>query len=149
MSNEQTVGFTCSTFDLLHAGHIIMLREAKSVCDYLICGLQIDPSVDRPEKNPPIQSFMERYIQLSAVTYVDEVIPYATEKDLYNLLVHLPIDVRILGEDHYGKEFTGKDISHHRIYFNKRKHDWSTTNVRQKVYDKQVNFGRWENFKNN
>jgi len=100
------VGFTCSTFDLLHAGHISMLREAKQHCDYLICGLQTDPSVDRPEKNRPIQTIVERYVQLNAVGYVDEIVPYATEEDLKDILSMLQIDVRILGEEYRDKEFT-------------------------------------------
>ena len=117
------VGFTCSTFDLLHAGHISMLREAKQHCDYLICGLQTDPSVDRPEKNRPIQTIVERYVQLNAVGYVDEIVPYATEEDLKDILSMLQIDVRILGEEYRDKEFTGKDICRKRdiqLFFNKR-----------------------------
>ena len=86
--DENIIGFTCSTFDLLHAGHVLMLREAKQVCDYLICGLQIDPTIDRPEKNKPVQSMLERYIQLQAVEYVDEIIPYETEQELIDLLTH-------------------------------------------------------------
>ena len=93
------VGFTASTFDLLHAGHVQMLREAKQQCDYLICGLQVDPSVDRAEKNAPIQTIVERYTQLKAVKYVDEIIPYSTEKDLEDILTMYQIDVRILGEE--------------------------------------------------
>ena len=100
------VGFTCSTFDLLHAGHIIMLREAKEQCDNLICGLQIDPSIDRKEKNSPVQTIVERYTQLKAVSYVDEIIPYSTEEDLVDILTMYPIDVRILGEEYREKEFT-------------------------------------------
>ena len=94
---ERIVGFTCSTFDLLHAGHIAMLREAKEQCDYLICGLQTDPSIDRPEKNKPAQTLVERYTQLQAVRYVDEIIPYTTEQDLEDILKMLNIDVRIIG----------------------------------------------------
>ena len=94
------IGFTCSTFDLLHAGHIQMLRDAKEQCDYLICGLQIDPSLDRPEKNSPVQTIVERYTQLSAVKYVDEIVPYQTEIDLEDILNMLHIDVRILGEEY-------------------------------------------------
>ena len=132
------VGFTCSTFDLLHAGHISMLREAKQHCDYLICGLQIDPSVDRPEKNRPIQTIVERYIQLNAVGYVDEIIPYATEEDLKDLLSMLQIDVRILGEEYRDKEFTGKDICRKRdiqLFFNKREHRFSSSDLRKRVYE--------------
>ena len=132
------VGFTCSTFDLLHAGHISMLREAKQHCDYLICGLQADPSVDRPEKNRPIQTIVERYIQLNAVGYVDEIIPYATEEDLEDILSMLQIDVRILGEEYRDKEFTGKDICRKRdiqLFFNKREHRFSSSDLRKRVYE--------------
>ena len=132
------VGFTCSTFDLLHAGHISMLREAKQHCDYLICGLQIDPSVDRPEKNRPIQTIVERYTQLNAVGYVDEIIPYATEEDLKDILSMLQIDVRILGEEYRDKEFTGKDICRKRdiqLFFNKREHRFSSSDLRKRVYE--------------
>jgi len=132
------VGFTCSTFDLLHAGHISMLREAKQHCDYLICGLQTDPSVDRPEKNRPIQTIVERYIQLNAVGYVDEIIPYATEEDLKDILSMLQIDVRILGEEYRDKEFTGKDICRKRdiqLFFNKREHRFNSSDLRKRVYE--------------
>ena len=104
------VGFTASTFDLLHAGHVMMLREAKEQCDYLICGLQIDPAVDRPEKNSPIQSIVERYTQLSAIKYVDEILVYSTESDLKDILELYHIDVRILGEEYKDKDFTGRDV---------------------------------------
>ena len=130
------VGFTCSTFDLLHAGHISMLRESKQHCDYLICGLQIDPSVDRPEKNSPIQTVVERYVQLNAVGYVDEIIPYASEEDLKDILSMLQIDVRILGEEYRDKEFTGKDICRKRdiqLFFNKREHRFSSSDLRDRV----------------
>lgn len=132
------IGITCSTFDLLHAGHISMLREAKQHCDYLICGLQTDPSVDRPEKNKPIQTIVERYIQLNAVGYVDEIIPYATEEDLKDILSMLQIDVRILGEEYRDKEFTGKDICRKRdiqLFFNKREHRFSSSDLRKRVYE--------------
>ena len=132
------IGFTCSTFDLLHAGHISMLREAKQHCDYLICGLQTDPSVDRPEKNRPIQTIVERYIQLNAVGYVDEIVPYATEEDLKDILSMLQIDVRILGEEYRDKEFTGKDICRKRdiqLFFNKREHRFSSSDLRKRVYE--------------
>lgn len=129
------VGFTCSCFDLLHAGHILMLREAKSVCDYLIVGLQSDPTIDRPSKNKPVQSLFERFTQISAIKYVDEVVVYDTEADLVNLLWSLPIDVRIVGEDYKNKDFTGKLIGH-EIYYNSRKHDFSTTNLRNRVAER-------------
>jgi glycerol-3-phosphate cytidylyltransferase len=127
-------GFTCSTFDLFHAGHIIMLEEAKKQCDYLIVGLQTDPTVDRPYKNKPVQSVFERYIQLKACRLVDEVVVYATEKELRDILLSYPIDVRILGEEYINKEFTGEDLNI-ECYFNKRKHSFSTTELRQRVVD--------------
>lgn len=136
------VGFTCSTFDLLHAGHVIMLREAKEQCDYLICGLQVDPSVDRPEKNAPIQSVVERYTQLKAVGYVDEIIPYGTETDLEDILSMYTINVRILGEEYRDKDFTGKDICRKRdieIYFNKRDHRFSSSDLRARVAERKNN----------
>ena len=107
---SKNIGVTASTFDLLHAGHIAMLREAKSQCDYLICCLQIDPSADRKEKNTPIQTIVERYTQLAAVRYVDEIIVYASEQDLLDILQMYPINVRILGDEYKEKDFTGKDI---------------------------------------
>ena len=125
-------GFTCSCFDLLHAGHILMLEEAKLQCDRLIVGLQTDPTLDRPEKNAPLQSVTERYIQLAAVKYVDEIIPYSTEQDLSNLLKALPIDIRIIGEDYRDKDFTGKELNI-PLYYNKREHDWSSSALRKKI----------------
>ena len=130
------IGFTCSTFDLLHAGHIEMLREAKSVCDHLIVGLQVDPSVDRQDKNTPIQSLVERYAQLNAVKYVDEIVPYQTEKDLQDILSMYPINIRILGEEYRTRDFTGKEICKSRdiqIHFNTRDHRFSTTDLRTRV----------------
>jgi glycerol-3-phosphate cytidylyltransferase len=131
-------GFTCSTFDLFHAGHIMMLREAKEQCDYLIVGLQTDPTIDRLEKNKPVQSVFERFIQLNACVYVDEVVVYATEKELRDILLSYPIDVRILGKEYEGKEFTGYDIEM-QYYFNERKHSFSTTELRQRVVDAERN----------
>jgi glycerol-3-phosphate cytidylyltransferase len=133
-------GFTCSTFDLLHAGHVQMLREAKEQCDYLICALQIDPSVDRAEKNKPIQTVVERYTQLKAVGYVDEIIPYGTEEDLEDILNMYSIDVRILGDEYRDKEFTGKDICRKRsidLYFNKRDHRFSSSDLRRRIQSKK------------
>ena len=130
------VGFTASTFDLLHAGHIAMLREAKSQCDHLICALQVDPSADRPEKNSPVQSIVERYAQLSAVTYVDEVLVYCTEPDLLDIIQMYPIDLRILGEEYRDKDFTGKDECRRKgiqLYFNKREHRFSSSDLRKRV----------------
>ena len=129
-------GFTCSSFDLFHAGHLSMLREAKDQCDYLICGLQTDPSFDRKEKNKPIQTVVERYTQLKALSYVDEIIPYNTEEDLKDLLTLYTIDVRILGVEYKTQEFTGKDICQKRgidLYFNKRDHRFSTSDLRKRV----------------
>ena len=128
------IGFTCSSFDLLHAGHVQMLREAKEHCDYLIVGLQIDPALDRPEKNIPIQTIVERYSQLKAVRYVDEIIPYKTEQDLEDILELYTIDVRVLGEEYRDKDFTGKDICRKRdidLHFNRRDHSFSSTRLRQ------------------
>lgn len=130
------VGFTCSAFDLLHSGHVQMLRNAKEQCDYLICGLQVDPTLDRPEKNQPIQTIVERYTQLKAVGYVDEIIPYSTEKDLEDILSMYHIDVRILGDEYREKDFTGKDICKRRdidLYFNERSHRFSSSELRQRV----------------
>ena len=131
------IGFTASTFDLLHAGHITMLEEASRQCDFLIVGLQNDPTMDRPDtKNAPIQSLVERQIQLSAVTFVSDIIVYNTEQDLCDLLLTLPIDVRILGTEYEHTEFTGKDICKNRdikCYFNKRDHSFSSTSLRKRV----------------
>lgn len=135
------VGFTASTFDLLHAGHVQMLRDAKAQCDYLICALQVDPSVDRPEKNRPVQTVVERYTQLNAVQYVDEIIPYGTEKDLEDILQMYNIDVRILGEEYREKDFTGKDICKKRgiqLYFNKRDHRFSTSDLRRRISEETI-----------
>ena len=132
------IGFTCSTFDLLHAGHITMLEEAKHHCDYLIVGLQNDPTEDRPEKNKPVQSIVERQIQLAAVKYVDEIVIYNTEQDLVDLLLTLPIDVRVLGDEYKSKDFTGKDIAKQRgckIIYNGRDHRFSSTSLRKRVRD--------------
>jgi len=132
------VGFTCSTFDLLHAGHVQMLREAKDQCDYLICGLQIDPSVDRKEKNNPVQTIVERYTQLKGVKYVDEIIPYSTEQDLEDILTMYHIDVRVLGEEYRDGTFTGRAICAKRdieLYFNKRDHRFSSSGLRKRVVD--------------
>ena len=133
---ECKVGFTCSTFDLLHVGHIAMLREAASICNKLIVGLQVDPSVDRAEKNPPVQTLVERYGQLNAVKFVDEIVPYQTEQDLTDILAMFQIDVRILGEEYKDKDFTGKDICRKRgiqLYFNRRDHRFSSSELRDRV----------------
>ena len=136
------VGVTASTFDLLHAGHVEMLREAKEQCDYLICALQIDPSIDRAEKNKPVQSIVERYTQLAAVKFVNEVIPYMYECDLVDILSMRSIDVRILGEEYRDKEFTGRDICKARdieLYFNKREHRFSTSDLRKRITNENSN----------
>ncbi len=135
------VGFTASTFDLLHAGHIMMLREAKSQCDYLICGLQVDPSVDRPQKNRPVQTLVERYAQLSAVKYVDEIVCYQTEQDLEDILGLYPINVRVMGIEYKDKDFTGREICKRRgisIYFNTRDHRFSSSDLRARVSQNQT-----------
>jgi len=130
------IGITASTFDLLHAGHIEMLREAKTQCDYLICALQIDPSIDRPDKNKPVQTVVERYTQLQAVRFVDEVIPYLYESDLEDILQMRTIHVRILGTEYRDKDFTGRDICKARdidLYFNKRDHRFSSSDLRMRI----------------
>ena len=134
------VGLTASTFDLLHAGHIAMLREAKSVCDHLICGLQIDPTYDRIEKNKPVQTIVERYTQLAAVHYVDEIVPYHTEADLLDILQMYPINLRIIGDEYKLKDFTGKEECRQLgidIYYNKRNHRFSSSGLRERVSNEQ------------
>ena len=135
-----TIGIVASSFDLLHAGHIMMLREAKSKCDHLIAAIQTDPTVDRPEKNTPVQTIVERYIQLSAVKYVDEIIVYTTEQDLEDILEMYPIDIRVLGEEYRDKDFTGREICKRRgiqLYFNKRDHRFSSSDLRKRVMNKE------------
>jgi len=132
------IGFTASQFDMLHAGHIAMLSEARNHCDYLIAGLQNNASWDRPEKNAPIQSIVERQIQLAATRYVDEIVVYNTEKDLEDILLTLPIDVRILGVEYRDKEFTGRDICVSRdieLIYNKRDHSFSSSSLRKRVVE--------------
>ena len=132
-----TVGFTCSCFDLLHAGHIIMLQYAKARCDKLIVGLQTDPTIDRPEKNKPIQSFEERKIQLESVKYVNKIFTYDTEEELYKNLLFIKPDVRILGSDYIGKSFTGDDLDI-KIYYHDRNHNYSTTNLRKQIVSEHI-----------
>ena len=131
------IGITFSTFDMLHAGHIAMLAEAKNHCDYLIAGLQTDPTIDRPDtKNKPVQSIVERQIQLSATRYVDEVVVYQTEQDLIDLLLILPVDVRILGVEYQQREFTGRAQCQERgieLIFNGRDHSFSSSSLRKRV----------------
>ena len=131
------VGITFSTFDLLHAGHIEMLREAKEQCDYLICGLQVDPSLDRPEKNKPIQTLVERWVQLQAVKYVDEIIPYDTEQSLRDLLMSTPIDIRFVGDDYKDRIFTGMDLGH-EVFYTSRKHSFSSSSLRNKIHESRT-----------
>lgn len=135
------IGMTCSQFDLLHAGHVAMLSEARNHCDYLIAALQNNASWDRPEKNSPIQSIVERQISLSAVRFVDEIVVYNTEKDLEDILLTLPIDVRILGVEYQGKEFTGKQICEQRgieLVFNGRDHSFSSSSLRKRVAEAEL-----------
>jgi glycerol-3-phosphate cytidylyltransferase len=130
------IGFTASAFDLLHAGHIIMLKECKEHCDYLIVGLHINPAIERENKNVPVQSVVERYIQLRATKYVDEIIPYQTEADLLNILQTQNVNIRFLGEEYSGKQFTGLDYCHENsieIHFNSRKHPFSSSELRRRV----------------
>lgn len=135
------VGITFGCFDLLHAGHCLMLQEAKSQCDYLIVGLQTDPSIDRPTKNKPVQSLVERYVQLKAIAVVDEIIPYQTEAELLEIIKAIPIDVRIIGSDYLDKDFTGKaeaDQLGIETYYNRRDHAFSTTDLRLRVQESEI-----------
>ena len=130
------IGFTCSSFDLLHAGHTLMLEEAKAQCDYLIVGLQTDPSIDRPTKNKPVQTVVERYLQLRACKYVDEIIPYVLEQDVEDILRSFKIDVRIIGEEYKTIEFTGKEYCKEKgieIYYNSREHRFSSTEIKTRL----------------
>lgn len=132
---NKIVGLTAGAFDLCHAGHQLMFREAKKHCDYLIAAIQTDPSLDRPEKNKPVQTIVERQIQVESSQYVDETIVYATEKDLHDLLLCLDYDVRILGDEYESKHFTGKDIPGHyeKCIFNPRPHSFSSSSLRDRV----------------
>ena len=134
------IGITFSAFDLLHAGHIRMLEDAKSVCDYLIVGLQTDPTLDRPEKNMPTQTVVERYIQLKGCKFVDEIVPYATEQDLEDILRSFKIDVRIIGEEYRNKNFTGREYCEEKgikFFYNKRDHRFSSSGLRKEVYERE------------
>ena len=139
------IGIVFSAFDILHAGHIAMLSEAKNHCDYLIAGLQTDPTIDRPDtKNHPVQSIVERQIQLSACRYVDEVVVYQTEQDLIDLLLILPVDVRILGVEYCDKDFTGRDEGSRRgieLVFNGRDHSFSSSSLRRRVAAAEIERG--------
>lgn len=134
-------GFVASSFDLLHAGHCLMLADAKSKCDYLIAALQVDPSIDRPEKNKPIQSMDERYLVLSANRCVDEVVFYSTEKELREIIQLLKPDIRILGMDWAGKSYTGEGLTA-EVYYHPRDHEYSTSGLRRKIYEEEAkNYG--------
>lgn len=135
------IGITFSAFDLLHAGHITMLEEAKRQCDYLIAALQTDPTIDRPEKNRPTQSVVERYIQLKGCKFVDEIVPYATEQDLEDILRSFRIDVRIIGDEYKDKNFTGRSYCEEKgiiLYFNVRDHRFSSSSLRKEVTEKEL-----------
>jgi glycerol-3-phosphate cytidylyltransferase len=134
------IGITFSTFDLLHAGHVKMLEEAKLHCDYLICGLQTDPTINRIEKNKPVQTVVERYIQLKACKHVDEIVPYETEQDLEDILRTFKIDIRIIGEEYKDKTFTGSEFCENnniKLYFNRRNHRFSSSSLRREVCNKE------------
>ena len=134
------IGITFSAFDLFHAGHVKMLEEAKRQCDYLICAIQTDPTIDRPEKNSPVQSIVERYIQLKGCKHVDEIVPYATEQDLEDVLRSFKIDVRIIGDEYANKKFTGREYCEEKgiqLYFNKREHRFSSSSLRKEVQEKE------------
>ena len=140
MKENKKVGITFSAFDLFHAGHVKMLEDAKKQCDYLIVGLQTDPTLDRPEKNKPTQTVVERYIQLKGCKHVDEIVPYATEQDLEDILQSFDIDVRIIGDEYLDKEFTGRKYCEEKgieLYFNKREHRFSSTSLRQEVHKRE------------
>jgi glycerol-3-phosphate cytidylyltransferase len=139
--NKTTIGITFSAFDLFHAGHVAMLQEAKAYCDYLIVGLQMDPSLERPEKNKPIQSVFERYVQLKGCKYVDEIIPYATEAEVRDILLTYHIDVRFIGEEYKDKNFTGRDICDDKnilIHYNSRKHSFSSSGLRKRIQNEDT-----------
>jgi glycerol-3-phosphate cytidylyltransferase len=135
------VGITFSTFDLFHAGHVKMLEEAKTVCDFLIVGLQLDPSIERPEKNSPSQSIIERYIQVKGCKHIDEIVPYVAEQDILDILKSFKIDVRIIGEEYKNSNFTGKDYCLKKgidIYFNSRDHRFSSSGIRSQLKNSKI-----------
>tara|TARA_A100001015_G_C14748682_1_gene616622 strand:- start:34 stop:462 length:429 start_codon:yes stop_codon:yes gene_type:complete len=139
IESKKKIGFTCSCFDLLHAGHVMMLQDAKNQCDHLIVGLQTDPTIDRPnEKNKPIQSLNERKVMINSIKFVDEVVIYGAEKELYSYLKENKPDIRILGSDYLGKDFTGKDLDI-PIYYHNRNHNWSTSSLRKKIFIEEQN----------
>ena len=133
------IGFQCSSFDLLHAGHVTMLKMEKNLCDYLKVALQVDPTVDRPGiKNKPVQSVYERYVQLQACKYIDEIVVYETEKDLLNIIMTQEMHIRFLSEEYLNREFTGKQYcldNNIELHYHKRKHSYSSTDLRERVYE--------------
>ena len=141
-SSKGRIGITCSSFDLFHAGHVKMLEEAKNECDYLIVALQVDPTLDRPEKNKPVQTVVERYIQVAACEYVDEIVPYVTEADLEDIFSSFDLDVRIIGDEYKQKNFTARDICSARgidIFYNKRDHRFSSSDLRRRTASAEIN----------
>ena len=133
----EVVGITAGAFDLFHAGHVLMLKDASNQCDHLIVALQTDPSIDRKEKNKPVQSMYERFVQLDACRYVDEIIPYETEDDLYALIMNNNIDLRIIGNEYRNEDFTAREVGL-EIYYNARNHQWSTTELRERILNESV-----------
>jgi len=133
----EVVGITAGAFDLFHAGHVLMLKDASNQCDHLIVALQTDPSIDRKEKNKPVQSMYERFVQLDACRYVDEIIPYETEDDLYALIMNNNIDLRIIGNEYRNEDFTAREVGL-EIYYNVRNHQWSTTELRERILNESV-----------
>jgi glycerol-3-phosphate cytidylyltransferase len=132
---NKTIGFTCSCFDLLHTGHLIMLREASDICDILVVGLQTDPTIDRVDKNKPVQSFYERELMISSLKYINHIIVYATEDDLYNILKELKPNIRIIGSDWRNKTYTGCDLDYIPMHWHERTHNYSTSNLRKRIFD--------------
>jgi len=139
-SQKKVVGFTCGAFDVMHTGHILMLKEAKSVCDYLIVGVQSDPSIDRSSKNKPVQSYEERIIMVQAIKYVDEIVLYDTEDDLVDMLTRLNPDIRILGSDWKDKKYTGWELPI-KPYFNSRDHGYSSSSLRRRIFKAELGDG--------
>ena len=131
------VGITAGSFDLFNAGHVLMLKDAKDQCDYLIVALQTDPTIDRKEKNKPIQTMYERFVQLDACKYVDKIIPYETEDDLYTLIMNTDVDIRIIGNEYRNEDFTAREVGL-EIYYNARNHQWSTTELRERIANESV-----------
>ena len=142
MKNDLVIGFTCSTFDLFHAGHVIMLEECRELCDKMIVGLQTDPTIDRPDtKNKPVQTLYERWAQIKGCKYIDEIIPYETEADLMDILQSQRIDIRFADETYKNKDFTGKQWcldNGIEIYYNSRKHRFSTTELRKSIQNAKI-----------